>query len=192
MPTMRIVVNPGHGKDPGAVTSSGLKEAEVVQDVVKRLCALGPYEPKRQGNALIDLLSALWRNKPDVLLSVHCNSPSKHLHRCEAFVWREEPDRAILAESDRLARLICKEAIGSFAETAQVSYFPIMRDNGTGRPRPLTPGIVKGTATRAIVLVELGYMSDPHVEAAMRTEAWRQRAAEALDRALRAWVMGIG
>ena len=74
---MRIVINPGHSEqyDPGAVAADGLTEAWVVTQIARQMGALGGYELKRQGRLLLPMLLGLRVNKPDLLVSLHCNAP---------------------------------------------------------------------------------------------------------------------
>jgi N-acetylmuramoyl-L-alanine amidase len=184
---MRIVINPGHSEqyDPGAVAADGLTEAWVVTQIARQMGALGGYELKRQGRLLLPMLLGLRVNKPDLLVSLHCNAPSRNLHECHAYWWRQEPDLAVHRESERLATIIAGRAQGTFAEWGLVKTFPIVRENG----RLLTPGVLVRTAKRAAVLVELGFISDPHVAAAMRTANWQGRVVCALDAAIREWAL---
>ncbi|HUW12905.1 MAG TPA: N-acetylmuramoyl-L-alanine amidase [Anaerolineae bacterium] len=185
---MRIVIERGHSPyDPGAIGPTGLTEFEVVRAVAQRMGAMG-YEVKGRDRKLSTLLWQLRWNKPDVVVSLHCNAPSKTVHRCDVYLWREESDSIILQQSTALATLIAEKAQGKFAEAGAIRWFPILRNNKYGEIEKFTPGIVRGTAKVAAVVVEMGFLSDKHTEAAMRTESWRDRAALAIHEGIEAWV----
>ena len=183
---MRIVINPGHSQqyDPGAVAADGLTEAWVVTQVARGMGALGGYELKRQGRSLPLLLAALRLNKPDLLISLHCNAGSSNLHECQVYRWADDPNPSLRRESLRLSGLIANRAQGGFAEKAVVRTFPIERQG-----RQFTPGVLVRTSRIAAVLVELGFISDPHTAAAMRTLSWQGRVVSALDQAIREWAL---
>ncbi len=183
---MRIVIERGHGPfDPGAIGPTGLTEYEVVRAVCQRLGGMG-YEVKGRHRRLSLVLLALRLKKPDAVVSIHCNAGSKTLHECRVYHWQHERDIERFQRSQELAALIADKARGYFAEAASVQWFPIRRKTRRGT-KLYTPGILKGTAKQAAVVVETGFISDPHTEAAMRTESWRDRVASALDEAIRQW-----
>lgn len=184
---MRIAINPGHSEqyDPGAVAPDGLTEAWVNTRIARQIGALGGYELKRQGRFLLPMLLALRLNKADLLVSLHCNAGSSNKHECHAYYWGQEPNLKLRRESQRLAEIIARRAQGSFAEKALVKSFPIVRENG----KHFTPGVLIRTARTAAVLVELGFISDPHTAAAMRTLSWQGRVVSALDQAIREWAL---
>jgi N-acetylmuramoyl-L-alanine amidase len=187
---VRVVINPGHGwLDPGAVGPTGLREQDVVRQVAIAVCACSgdglEYEPKRQGKlGLFTLTRALRKNAPAVVVSLHCDAGTDHLHQSRITWWEGDPDGVRRQASARLANAIARTS-GAYCESAKVVAAPYARSD---KGKPFTPGILVNTATRATVLVELGFISDPHTEAAMRTGAWVNRAAAALDASLREWV----
>jgi N-acetylmuramoyl-L-alanine amidase len=184
---VRIVIVRGHGGRDSGAGPTGLTEAEVTKAVAERLGGMG-YEVKGQPGGVPSVVArgilntALRVNRPDAVVALHCNAPSTTLHRCDVYYNRE--DAARLRESQRLADIIARRAVGHFAETSVVVSFPILRDG-----KPFTPGAMKGTAKTAIVLVEMGFLSCPEVEYAFRLESWRDRAAETIDAAIREWAL---
>ena len=189
---MRIVLNPGHDgiRDKGARGPTGLREAVVVREVAQALVGLGDerlsYEPKRQNVlGLWTLTRALRRNPPDILVSLHCDSGNDHLHEARVLRWADDPNRERRAGSEVLAGEIVLQAV-LFAENARQMLAPYA--SAARRGRPFTPGILVNTATRAAVLVELGFLSDRHTEASMKSAWWIARAATALDAGLRSYV----
>ena len=183
---MRVVIERGHGPyDSGAVGPTGLTEFEVTQALCKRLRDMG-YEVKGRDKLLSVLLWALRLNKPDVVVSIHCNAGSKTRHECQVYHWRYEPNVEVYMQSQALANAIADRARGFFAEKASVQWFPVLVQGKHGLERR-TPGIVKGTAKLAAVVVETGFISCPHTEEAMRTESWRDRAALAIHEGIQDW-----
>ncbi len=188
---MRVVINPGHAVTSPGAQGERINEAEVVQAVARALVALSgdgiTYEGKRQeGKDLAGLLYALRANKPDVVLSLHLNAPSMKLHRADIYWYLSDPNRERARQSHRLAGLIATEAMSDdhhFAETAVVKTAPYARGNDPD----FTPGILVDTASKAIVLVELAFITDKHSEAFFMTPEGQQKAARALDTAVRKW-----
>ena len=77
----RIVIDPGHGGEPGAISASGVSEKEITLDValrLRRLLADAPYEVllTRQTDRLIPLdkrVAFANENKADLFVSIHVN-----------------------------------------------------------------------------------------------------------------------
>ena len=77
----RIVIDPGHGGEPGAISAAGVTEKEITLDValrLRRLLADSPYEVllTRQTDRLISLdkrVAFANENKADLFVSIHVN-----------------------------------------------------------------------------------------------------------------------
>jgi N-acetylmuramoyl-L-alanine amidase len=77
----RIVIDPGHGGEPGALSESGVTEKEITLDValrLRRLMAQEPYEVllTREADRLIPLdkrVAFANENKADLFVSIHVN-----------------------------------------------------------------------------------------------------------------------
>ena len=195
----RVVVNPGHSiSDPGAIGRTGLTEAEVAQKVARCLVALSGdgvgYEPKRQPpgkKGLGILLETLRANPPQLLLSLHCNAhewrPGKCIHEARFYWWSEDPDMWRRGRSLKLGfELVVAAREGRMAAQAKTVSAPYARV-WKGETMQFLPAILRQTATVAVSLAELGFITDPHVETAMRTVEWQGRAACALDAWIRAF-----
>ncbi len=187
---MRVVIEVGHGgDDPGAVVA-GVHEADLTRAVAQRLAARSDarvsYDLKRRPAgmpstaALRTLLRALKQNPPDLVVSLHCDAIGRpvELHRCTV---RALGSRAASMELAQRMAAAATDPAHQFAQAASVVAAPWMRGG-----KPFTPGILR-YGRQASVLVELGMMDDPHVRAAMQTAAWQERAAAAIDAAVRAW-----
>jgi N-acetylmuramoyl-L-alanine amidase len=78
----RIVIDPGHGGEPGAISASGLTEKEITLDVALRLRRLMEKESvevllTRQTDQLVPLdkrVAFANENKADLFVSIHVNS----------------------------------------------------------------------------------------------------------------------
>jgi N-acetylmuramoyl-L-alanine amidase len=78
----RIVIDPGHGGEPGASSESGVEEKKITLDValrLRRLMAREPYEVllTRQADRSVALdkrVSFANENKADLFVSIHVNS----------------------------------------------------------------------------------------------------------------------
>ena len=189
---MRVVINPGHEsiRDKGAPGAAGVPEATVNREVTRALCALSDaaitYEPKGQSVAgLWTLTRALRANPPDVLVSLHCNAARKHppcIHEGQVYYWIGDPNSERRSHSLGLASAIREHSEGLMSERVTIRAAPYNRDG-----KLFLPGILNGTAKRAAVLVEMGFISDRHVAEAMNTARWVARTASALDVAIRQW-----
>ena len=77
----RVVIDPGHGGEPGATSQSGVSEKDITLDValrLRRLMAQEPYEVllTRQTDQLISLdkrVAYANENKADLFVSIHVN-----------------------------------------------------------------------------------------------------------------------
>lgn len=84
-----IVIDPGHGGDPGAISESGMTEKEITLDValrLRRLLQQGPFEVllTRDSDRRLSLdkrVSFANGNKADLFLSIHVNSMEPHTIR---------------------------------------------------------------------------------------------------------------
>jgi N-acetylmuramoyl-L-alanine amidase len=183
---MRVFIEAGHSdRDPGAVVG-GVTERSIVVEVAHRFAALSGgavsyFAKSRPGilkGAMTAFLRSLGLSQPDVLISLHVNSSASdpHLHECIAYHRRGRPD------SEHLAHLIAEEASSGqwrFAEKSTVVVAPWNRGGKMYSYPPLRYGKV------ASVLVELGFLSDLHAREAMQRPEWWDRAAHAIDHALR-------
>jgi N-acetylmuramoyl-L-alanine amidase len=70
-------------------------------------------------------------------------------------------------------------------DSTKVMTAPIERADGK---KASTPGVLRGRATRAAVLVELGFIGVPAMAASMATSEWQSRAACGVDAGLREWL----
>ena len=180
---MRVVLEPGHGQgDPGAVGEGGITEAEVVTQLVRTMVLRTDenirYEPKRRApkllGGLLALLNALRRNRPDVVMSIHCDWRGG---RAAVYYWEKDPDVARMLASSKLADAVRTRLRDATGGEVLVRTAPYMREG-----KLFTPGILVRTALRAAVLVEAGPIGP-----VMATGRWQWSVTDALDRGLRDW-----
>ncbi len=77
----RIVIDPGHGGEPGTLSESGVTEKEITLDIALRLRRLMAHEPfevllTRQTDRLVPLdkrVAFANENKADLFVSIHVN-----------------------------------------------------------------------------------------------------------------------
>lgn len=185
---MRIFLDPGHGgKDPGAVGPTGLRESLVALDVCRaaeRLLVAGVHtvNVSRDDDAtFLELderarLANAWR--ADLLISVHCNAAVNRSARgIEAWTTRGQ------TAADPLADHLL------FALGRAMPSEPIRRDMLDGDPDKEKDYAVLRLTHAPAVLVELGFISHPETEAAMRSPSWISAAAGGLAAGIHSWIL---
>lgn len=112
----KVVIDAGHGgKDPGAISASGVKEKDIVLDIANRLKKFLESEGievvmTRDSDVFIPLqerTEIVIKSKADFFISVHANSsPDRHVQGVEVFTLKDL-DRT---ERDEPQRLLNQEA----------------------------------------------------------------------------------
>ncbi len=164
---MKIFIDPGHGgNNPGAVSQTGLKEADVNLDValkLGRILTTWGYEVKysRTDNITVSLTQrANMANEwgADYFVSIHCNSnENPNITGTSTYFYR----RGTTAESfaivvnNNLVRQIELKDLGVFA-----ANFAVLR-------KTYMPAI----------LVELAFISNPNEALLLSTNTFRQNCA---------------
>lgn len=148
---MKIFLNPGHGgKDPGTVSASGIKEAEVCRKVAEileaRLKLNGyPVQLFQEKNGLADISEAENKSGATLFISIHCNGVlDKSANGVEVY---HHPHSA---KGKELAKIMQKELV-------KASGF---RDRGVKSENFY---VLRKTKAPAI-LIELGFLSNPKEE----------------------------
>ncbi len=213
----RIVIDPGHGgHDPGAL-GEGVSEADVVLDVAIRLeellAAAGvDVVLTRRSDEFIPLdrrTAIATREQADLFLSIHANASRAQSARgvetyvlnfatdsnAEAVAARENasteqtinslPDivRAIalhskLDESRSLARLVQRALVAQLKPANRG-----LVDHGVKQ----APFVVLVGAEMPSVLAEVAFITNPQEARLLKTDAYRQRIAQALFEAVRGY-----
>jgi N-acetylmuramoyl-L-alanine amidase len=217
----RIVIDPGHGgHDPGAL-GDGISEADIVLDVALRLEALLAAAGvdvvlTRRSDEFIPLdrrPAIATREQADLFLSIHANASRAQSARgvetyvlnfatdpnAEAVAARENastehtisnlPDivRAIalhskLDESRSLARLV-QRALVTGLKPANGGLV----DHGVKQ----APFVVLVGAEMPSILAEVAFITNPQEARLLKTEAYRQRIAQALFDAIRGYQVSL-
>lgn len=173
-----IVIDPGHGgTDPGAVGANGLQEKEVVLDVSLRAAA----KLRDQGAEVVmtrdtDVFIPLTQRvtiaenaRAEVFVSVHANAhPDRSIGGTETYYFG---NKASSSASRNLATLMQRELVGALR----------LRDIGVKEASFL---VIRQTSMPS-VLLELAFLSNAQEESLMRTNEFRQKAADAIVRALK-------
>ncbi|MCF6138784.1 N-acetylmuramoyl-L-alanine amidase [Pseudalkalibacillus berkeleyi] len=167
-----ITVDPGHGDtDPGA-TANGLVEKEVVLSVGKKLrtylerAGVKVVMTRSDDSypSLSDRVGIAEKSNSDSFISIHANKfHSDAAHGTETFYNYYSPQGA---EAKKLATYIQNrlyKAIDTSNRGVKHGNFQVIRDN-------YVPG----------VLVELGFLSNPNDARKLASNAYREKAAEAI------------
>ena len=166
-----ICIDAGHGgKDPGAC-AGGVREKDIALSIAKKIrvhlraAGYGVILTRENDDTFISLGNRaaeanMWG--ADLFVSVHCNSaPNSSANGMEVYVHTSrgaDSTRAAHAIYDRLL-----PASGLKGRGVKVNDYAVLRE----------------TAMPA-VLVELGFVSNDGDRAKLVSEAWQERAAEAI------------
>lgn len=176
---MLIIIDPGHGSpDPGAVGPTGLREADVVLDVARRLRALLIHDEYETVMTRTDdrFKSLEYRahfaneEKAGVFVSIHANSFNDPVANGTE-VWHYTGSK----EGQRLAEITQRHLLRRLGR----------RDRGVKHNRSF---YVLRHTTMPAVIAELAFISNPDEEALMRRGDFRTCAAVALFDSLREWM----
>lgn len=175
---MKIVINGGHcpGLDSGAVGSSGLQEAIVARDIMKRtacfLRAVGYEVLEVQENELFQITNASNNYGADLFASIHCNAAANTSAKgTETFCYK------FGGRSERLANYIQSQIINSLGTVdrgIKEGNFAVVRD--TDCPA---------------VLVEIAFITNLDDESLLVNENKRDQFAAAIARGITDYVGGL-
>jgi N-acetylmuramoyl-L-alanine amidase len=121
----RIIIDPGHGGESGAISESGVMEKEITLDVALRLRRLMEKEPyeillTRQTDQLVPLdrrVAFANENKGDLFVSIHVNSMEpKSIRALETYYVGPTDDPATL----KLASIENKDSGYSLSDYKQI------------------------------------------------------------------------
>lgn len=218
----RVALDPGHGgPDPGAVGPSGLLEKNVVLDIGHRAAPLLARELSvatlltRAHDVRVPLVERVARANDfgaDLFVSIHCNA-HRRASASGTFTFVLAPGRDSLSQraaalengtaavapvgdhfanqfagtslarqSSRVAQLLQRSAMSSLRS------YPRTRDGGV---RGAGFYVLAGALMPA-VLFETAFISNPLEEARLSTETYRQRLADSIVNAVRAYREGYG
>jgi N-acetylmuramoyl-L-alanine amidase len=206
----RIVIDPGHGGEPGAIAASGVMEKEITLDVALRLRRLMEKEPyevllTRQTDHLVPLdkrVAFANENKGDLFVSIHVNSMEpKSLRALETYYVGPTDDPATL----RLASIENKDSgysLSDYKKILEKIYVDERHDESRTLAKtiqaqlhhsltPLNPRLVnRGVKTAPFVvligtqmpaiLVEISVLSNEEEVKLLTKEDYRENIALAL------------
>lgn len=181
---LAAAIDAGHGgKDPGAVSRTGLYEKQVVLDVARRLAhhlrqaGLDTHLTRSRDQALADSnqadLSARValanQRRVDVMISIHADSFAD-----PSVLGPRTYHQAGSAEGKRLADAVQRE-------------LRALTGNGSTEGKAANFYITRNTTMPAI-LVEIGFLSNPEEETLLRSPVYRERLASAIARGVRRYL----
>ena len=170
---MKIVINGGHypGLDSGAVSPSGLQEAIVVRDIMKRTACylrnVGYDVLEVQRNELYEITDDSNGFDADIFVSIHCNSAGNSAARgTETFYC--STSGAKLAQCIQLQII---DALGTVDRGIKVGNFYVLRN------------------TNAVaVLVETAFISNSEDESLLSSDEKCDEFAKAIARGITDYV----
>jgi N-acetylmuramoyl-L-alanine amidase len=214
-----VMLDPGHGgKDPGAIGVSGTFEKHVALatalELKRRLEAGGRYRVQltRTRDVFIpldDRVDRAQRGGAALFVSMHADALADHSVRGASVDTLAQT--AALARTENSAdRFIGNQLRDASPQVAQILASLVRRETRAGSaqiarsmvgsldqdlPMLQNPGrhagfVVLKAADIPSVLVEMGFMSNPRDEAALRQETHRRLVAQAMQRAVEAYFAG--
>lgn len=167
----RIVVDPGHGGEPGALSESGVTEKAITLDValrMRRLLANGPFEVllTRETDRLVSLerrVAFANENRADLFVSVHVNwMESRTIRGLETFYVGPSDDPATL----KLASRENKEsgyALSDYKQILEKIYLDSRRDESRMLAKSIQTELFNGLKPVNLVLANRGVKTAPFV-----------------------------
>jgi N-acetylmuramoyl-L-alanine amidase len=216
-----VVIDPGHGGDPGAIAESGLAEKDITLDIALRLRRLlqeAPFEVllTRDTDRRLSLDQRVQfanENKADLFLSIHVNSMEPHTIRAlETYYVGPTNDPYAL----NLASRENKESGYSLSDYKQILekiYVDARRDESHTAARTLhselfhtlkvdnpelenrgvrtAPFVVLIGTQMPAVLMEIACLSNPEEVELLTTEQYRENIALALAQGIRRYASSL-
>ena len=169
-----VVIDPGHGGNPGSVSRSGVKEKDVTLDIALRLEALLEEEGtarvfltrrKDRSMSLVDRREFANRKRCDLFVSLHTNA-SRHRDRNQIEVYYSSP------WSRPLAQVVGEQLASEFPLKSRIVdvAWTVLWDNW---------------APLGAVMIETMYLTHEDGERILASEEGRQRIAASVFLALR-------
>lgn len=167
----RIVIDPGHGGEPGAISDSGVTEKEITLDValrLQRLMADEPYEIHltRQSDLLIPLdkrVAFANDRKADLFVSIHVNwLEPRSLRALETYYIGPTDDPATL----KLASMENKDSgysLSDYKKILEKIYVDARHDESRALAKAIQTHLYRGLKPVNPVLENRGVKSAPFV-----------------------------
>jgi N-acetylmuramoyl-L-alanine amidase len=216
-----VVIDPGHGGDPGAIAESGLAEKDVTLDIALRLRRLlqeAPFEVllTRETDRRLSLDQRVQfanENKADLFLSIHVNSMEPHTIRALETYYvgpTDDPHALNLASREN------KESGYSLSDYKQILekiYVDARRDESHAAARTLhsqlfaalkqgnpqlenrgvrtAPFVVLIGTQMPAVLMEISCLSNPEEVELLTDQQYRETIALALAQGIRGYASSL-
>jgi len=167
-----VAIDPGHGgRDPGAIGPSGLREADVVLDIARRVRELLERDGvrvvlTREDDATVELTDRPRMAREagaSIYVSIHANAHGRAAANGSETYY-------LTPQSLALAQMIQDElgiVLGLPSRGIKTANFLVLRDSGVPS-----------------VLVETAFISNAEDETRLRDAAFRQRLAQAIHRGI--------
>lgn len=208
------------GADPGAIGPAGLHEADVTVDIARRAAKALAQDGvtvvvTRDSDKTVSLeeRAALANSSAaDLFISIHCNAADNHNKRgIETYVLDTGSDVVAnrVAARENATSVAASSEIGSILTSLRLSdqstsstrLAELMQRAALASLRPTYPEVHDGGLHRAgfyvlvgarmpSILFESSYISNADEEAKLRDEGYRQRLAEGVANAVRAYREG--
>lgn len=178
-----VFIDPGHGgSDPGAIGQKGLKEKDVTLDIAKRVQRLLEAQGAkvimaRTGDWDVDLYNRTKvanSKRADAFVSIHINAnPDPANGGTSTYFYNndgKDQPAARVNSSKRLAAYVQGELLKALG----------LRNLGT----PVAHFAVLRTANMPSILAEVAFISNAREEGLLRTDDFKNKAAEAIVRGI--------
>jgi len=210
-----IVIDPGHGGDPGAISETGLTEKEITLDVALRLRRLlkdSPFEvlltrEKDRRVSLDERVAFANRHKADLFISIHVNWMEPHgMRALETYYLGPTDDPVTLNLASRENRDSAL-SLSDYKHILEKIYVDARRDESralaksvqselhhslqTKNPQLIDRGVKTAPFVVLIgtempaILVEVACLSNPDEVELLTKEDYRETIALALSRGIR-------
>jgi N-acetylmuramoyl-L-alanine amidase len=217
----RIVIDPGHGGEPGTLSESGVTEKEITLDIALRLRRLMAHEPfevllTRQTDRLVPLdkrVAFANENKADLFVSIHVNwMEPRSIRALETYYVGPTDDPATL----KLARRENKDSGYSLsdykkilekiyvdarhdesrvlAKTIQTQLYHTLKPANPAvenRGVKSAPFVVLIGTQMPAILAEIACLSNDDEAQLLTKEAYRENIALALFQGIRAYAQSL-
>jgi N-acetylmuramoyl-L-alanine amidase len=167
----RIVIDPGHGGEPGAISASGVTEKEITLDValrLRRLLADEPYEVllTRHSDHSISLdkrVAFANENKADLFVSIHVNwLEPRNIRALETYYVGPSDDPATL----KLASMENKDSgysLSDYKKILEKIYVDARHDESRALAKTIQSNLFRTLKPANPVLLNRGVKSAPFV-----------------------------
>ncbi|MEW5920497.1 MAG: N-acetylmuramoyl-L-alanine amidase [Bacillota bacterium] len=187
---MKVFIDPGHGgKDRANRGPAGYVEADGVLDMAKRLRLILETVPgmnvkmSREADETVALydrpkMANAWG--ADIFISIHTNAGPPAAHGIETFhSLQGEWGSKSSSDARRLAGLVQQELVKATGLSDRGIKTRLVTTGGSPIQGMDFYAVIRRTKCPAII-TEVGFHSNPREEALLKTDSFRQKAAEAI------------